>query len=95
MHYLYISQVFIELPFLPQVDKGNPWFKLEDMTLTEKLVFNSALVLVFWLQHSIMARGWFKDFMNTKVTDNTYHFYQKGVYALLSGIKVYAVLFLT
>ena len=39
-----------------------------------------------------MARSAFKDLMNNIVTNNTYHFYEKGVFALAAGIMVFLVI---
>lgn len=39
-----------------------------------------------------MARSAFKNFMNTQVTNNQYYFYEKGMFALTTGIMVYAVI---
>ena len=41
-----------------------------------------------------MARIEFKTFMNQWVTQNTYHFYERGAFALLAGIHILLVVFL-
>ena len=50
-------------------------------------MMNNALMLLFWLQHSIMARAWFKEAMH-KVTDNQYYYLEKGLYSYLAGICI-------
>lgn len=41
-----------------------------------------------------MARGAFKRFMNERVSHHAYHFYEKGAFELLSGLILYAIMFL-
>ena len=81
------------LSWLPQIDSGNKYLtQTKPLSITDKVLINSLLVLLFWVQHSIMARGAFKTFMNTLVTNNTYYFYEKGMFALTTGIMVFAVI---
>ena len=57
---------FFEVDFIPTVDR-NPFFTLPRLDVStptdEKLGFNTLLILLFWLQHSIMSRTWFKQLM--------------------------------
>lgn len=49
------------------------------------MLFNSVLVAGFFLQHSLMARGTFKDWMNATF-GKRYHIYEKGAYQTASAV---------
>lgn len=56
-----VDSLFIELPFIEKDD----W--------ETKLKFNILLNLIFWLPHCLLARAWFKEFLN-KITNNQYYY---------------------
>jgi len=59
----------------------------------DKVIFNIALIVAFWLQHSIMARSSFKEWMN-KLTKNQYFYYERSSFVLLAGVMLNIVMFL-
>lgn len=99
---LFFIEGIVDIPFIPQVDRGNPYFSAfnffipEWLTLNDrvydKILFNSVLVQSFWWQHSIMSRSQFKDYMNRVVTHNQYYFYEKPLFALGSAFMLGVVL---
>lgn len=99
---LFLEQPYFELPWFPQADRMAPQMQGNSINpfntgnvVLDKLLFNHLLIIAFWLQHSIMARPGFKRLMNSPmITKNHYHFYEKGMYALLAGIMVLFVIYL-
>jgi hypothetical protein len=91
-------QVFIMHPFLGE-EYIPTWLPLIGRSsvpivasVRDKLLVNSVLVSCFFLQHSLMARGRFKDWMNKG--SNKYHFYEKGAYQTASGLALFTLMFL-
>lgn len=85
----FVSLVHLFLYFLPTFENSyldNVDSPASDNSSTlEAITWNVGLVLVFGIQHTIMARTWFKSFMN-KILNNQYYYAQRGTYSLLSGI---------
>lgn len=51
------------------------------------LIINTALVILFGLQHTVMARQWFKDHLTRYIPQSA----ERSTYVLLSGIALIAV----
>jgi hypothetical protein len=79
---------------LPRISK-NYFFNFCDIFVCEektllmkKLMFNCALILLFWVHHIVSANQKFKDFL-TKIS--TYPVYERGLYVLSKFYTVYTV----
>ena len=91
LFYMYFLNSFHIFQSVPHVDH-NPWFNLELDQKREdrnsiRLIFNIGVIAVFWVQHGIMARGWFKQWM-VKVTNGQFYYHQKSLFEIISAISL-------
>jgi len=75
---LFFAESQLRVPWLTQVDSGNAYFSFYKLYYPfpstenqafDKLLWNTLLVVIFWVQHSTMARSSVKDWLNS-VTGN-------------------------
>lgn len=65
----------------------------EKISTCELVIFNLAIIIGFWIIHSIMARSSFKKFM-IDVTGGVYNYYDRGMYVLMSAVTLTILLYL-
>jgi hypothetical protein len=97
---LFFAESQIRVPWLTQVDSGNAYFSLfklyypfpsTENSSFDKLLWNTLLVIIFWVQHSTMARSSVKDWLNS-VTGNQWFFLEKSMYSFTSSVFLFIFL---
>ena len=96
---LHFLMPFLDFKVLPKIDH-NPYLALLQEkggdrlkeTFTYKMTYDTLLFGIFFLQHIIMARPSFKQWMN-ELTNNQYYYLERPIYILSSGMCELYVLF--
>lgn len=62
-----------------------------------RATFNTALYSTFWLQHLVMSKHWFKEYMNTQISliRGQYCFFERPLFGLLAGLMLTMIVFLS
>jgi len=77
-----VGQIWFIL-YLSNLDTvGNTIYAPQHTSLYNAILINTFLVLLFGLQHSVMARGWFKKRVNAVIPQSA----ERSMYVLLSGV---------
>lgn len=98
--FLFNSKEFLESVFglqpllkdfpLPTLE-SNSYIKINEPSFIKREIFNFLFIALFFAQHMILARGWFKDFM--KKIDIYYVFFERSVFNFLASVFLFTGMF--